>query len=106
MLIAWDHAALHWLKQTHPHITTRVLLRARPLDLVTVVRASLADGVSLSFDLASQADVAALHAAGIAVLIAELFEPDFERVVALGADLVSWGDPIQAARELRRLGAR
>jgi len=106
MLIAWDHAALRWVKQTHAHMTTRVLLRGRPLDLVTVVRASLADGVSLSYDLASQADVAALHAAGIAVLIADLFEPDFERVVALGADLVSWGDPIQAARELSRLGAR
>lgn len=87
-------------------MTTRALLRGRPLNLVEVVRASGADAVSLSYDLASQDDVDALHAAGIAVVIAELFEPDFQRVVDLGADVVSYGDPIVAIRELPALGMR
>ncbi len=106
MLVGWDHHALRWVKQSYPDITTRILLRGRPLNLVDVVRASQADAVSLSYDLTRQSDIRALHDAGVAVLIAELFEPDFERIVQLGADMVSWGDPIVALRELRRLGAR
>src|SRR5207248_3202813 len=104
--IGWDHAALRALKDANPALTTRVLLRGRPLHLANIVRAAGADAVSLSYDLVSAADVAALHAAGIAVTVAELFEPDFQRVVELGADAVSWGDPIEAIRELKRLGAR
>ena len=105
-LIGWDHAAVRALKQANPALTTRVLLRGRPLNLVEAVRASRADAVSLSYDLVSRADVDALHEAGIAVVVAELFEPDFARVVELGADALSWGDPIAAIRELKRLGAR
>ena len=104
--IGWDHAAVRALKQANPALTTRVLLRGRPVDLVESVRASCADAVSLSYDLASRADVAALHDADIAVVVADLFEPDFARVVELGADALSWGDPIAAIRELKRLGAR
>ena len=102
----WDHAALRALKETNPGLTTRVLLRGRPVQLLATVRASLADAVSLSYDLVSDSDVAELHAAGIAVVVADLFEPDFARVAALGADAVSWGDPIAAIRELKKLGAR
>jgi glycerophosphoryl diester phosphodiesterase len=106
IILGWDHHALCWVKEAYPEITTRILLRGRPLQLVEVVRASRADAVSLSYDLASAAEVSTLHEAGIAAMISGLFEPDFGRVVRLGADMVSWGDPIQAARELRRLGAR
>ena len=98
----WDHYALRWLKETSPTATTRILLRGRPFHLVSLAHASLADAVSLSYDLAPQGEVNALHEAGIAVLIAELFEPDFERVTHLGADMVSYGDPIVAQRELQR----
>jgi glycerophosphoryl diester phosphodiesterase len=106
MIVGWDHLAIRWVKETHPEIAARVLLRGRPLNLVNLVQASMADAVSLSYDLAGKAEVEALHAAGIAVMIAEVFEPDFARIVSIGADMVSWGDPIVAARELQRLGAR
>ncbi len=105
-IIGWDHQALRWLKQANPQVTTRALLRGRPVNLADVVRASRADAVSLSYDLLSRAEVDELHAAGIAVVVAEMFEADFTRVVELGADAVSWGDPIVALRELSRLGAR
>ena len=104
--IGWDHRAVRWLKEANPDVTTRVLLRGRPVNLVDVACASRADGVSLSYDLASRVEVDALHDAGVAVLLAELFEPDFARVVEVGADAVSWGDPIVAIRELVLLGAR
>jgi glycerophosphoryl diester phosphodiesterase len=101
--VGWDHQAVRWLKEQNPHVTTRILLRARPINLVDIARASAADAVSLSYDLAGRAEVEALHEAGIAVLLADLFEPDFTRVVAVGADMVSWGDPIVALRELKRI---
>jgi glycerophosphoryl diester phosphodiesterase len=106
MLVGWDHRAIRWVKETHPQIATRVLLRGRPLNLVNLVTESMADAVSLSYDLTGKADVESLHAAGIAVMIADVFEPDFARIVSIGADMVSWGDPIVAVRELQRLGAR
>ena len=106
VFIAWDHYGLRWLKERNAAVTTRAILRGRPVNLVDVVRASKADAVSLSYDLATTAEVDALHEAGIAVVIAEMFEADFARVVHIGADVVSWGDPIVAIRELQRLGAR
>ena len=106
MIVGWDHGAICWVKETHPEITTRVLLRGRPLNLVDLVKASMADAVSLSYDLTGKVEVEALHAADIAVVIAEVFEPDFARIVGIGADMVSWGDPIVAVSELQRLGAR
>ncbi len=106
MFAAWDHHALRWLKEQNASLTTRALMRGRLLTLVETAQASHANAVSLSYDLASGDEVSALHAVGIAVVIAELFEADFARVVALGADGVSWGDPLQADRELRRLGVR
>lgn len=106
VFLGWDHHALLWLKERNPAATTRAILRGRPLNLVEAALAARADAVSLSYDLASAAEIDALHAAGVAVVIAELFEPDFGRVAALGADGVSYGDPILAIRALKELGAR
>jgi glycerophosphoryl diester phosphodiesterase len=102
-LAGFDHVAVLWLKEQNPQVTTRVLLRGRPVNLVDTVRASAADAVSLSYDLTTRAEADALHEAGIAVILAELWEPDFARVVEIGADIVSWGDPIVALRELKHL---
>jgi len=106
VFVAWDHHGLRFVKERNPQATARAILRGRPVNLVETVRAARADAVSLSYDLASADDVRALHDAGIAVMIADLFEPDFGRVVALGGDAVSYGDPILATRALRELGAR
>jgi len=47
MFIAWDHHALRWLKAQNPNVTTRALIRARPLNLVSLAQACRADAVSL-----------------------------------------------------------
>ncbi|MCX7838303.1 MAG: hypothetical protein N2559_02455 [Anaerolineae bacterium] len=41
-----------------------------------------------------------LHALGVAVMLAELWQPDFDFVARLGVDMVSWGDPTQARQGL------
>lgn len=100
MLVAWEHNELVRAKNAHPEILTRALLRGRPVNLPETIRACRADCVSLSYDLIRPADVEQLHARGVAVMLAELWQPDFGFVARSGVDLVSWGDPAQARRGL------
>lgn len=100
LLIAWDHHELVHAKQLCPTLTTRALLRGRVLDLPSVVRAARADCVSLSYDLMRPDDVEQMHALGVAVVLAEMWQPDFAFVQNSGADMVSWGDPREAQLRL------
>lgn len=100
MLIAWEHNELIRAKDARPEILTRALLRGRPVNLPETIRACRADCVSLSYDLIRPADVEQLHARGVAVMLAELWQPDFDFAIRLGVDIVSWGDPAQARRGL------
>jgi len=101
MLIGWDHAGLLLAKNKNPEITTRALIRGRPVDLVQVARAARADALNLDADMVSAPDVQALHDAGIALAMAEIINPDFSRPVRLGADLVCCKDPGAARAALR-----
>ena len=101
MLIGWDHAGLLLVKNKNPEITTRALIRGRPVDLVQVAQAARADALNLDADMVSAADVRALHDAGIAVAMAEIINPDFSRPVRLGADVVCCKDPGAARAALR-----
>jgi glycerophosphoryl diester phosphodiesterase len=100
MLVAWEHAELVRVKDAHPEILTRALLRGRLVHLADAMRACRADCVSLSYDLIRPADVKVLHAHGIAVMLAEMWEPDFDFVARSGVDLVSWGNPAEARQKL------
>lgn len=100
MLVAWEHAELVRAKTARPDVLTRALLRGRPVHLAEMMRACHADCASLSYDLIRPADVEQLHAHGIAVMLAELWQPDFAFAQRLGVDLVSWGDPAQARQGL------
>jgi len=100
MLIAWDHNELGRAKDAHPEITTRALMRARLVDLPAALKAARVDCVSLSYDLIRPADVEQAHALGVAITLAEMWQPDFDFVARAGVDIVSWGDPIEAKRRL------
>jgi glycerophosphoryl diester phosphodiesterase len=102
MLIGWDHVGLLLAKSHNDAITTRALLRGRPVDIVQVAQSAKVDAVNLDADMVTPAEVDALHAAGIAVVIAETVSPDFSRPVRLGADVVCCKDPRAARRALRQ----
>lgn len=106
MLAAWDHIGLLWAKRHLPALTTRALLRGNPLDLVAIATRAEVDAVALSYDLIDRSDVDALHEAGIAVFLAEMWEPNFRYPVELGVDALSWGDPAEARFALQQQGAR
>jgi len=102
----WDHIGLLWTKRHEPAVRTRAFLRGSPIDLVTMVKRAEVDAVSLSYDLIDRSDVEALHEAGIAVVLAEMWEPNFRFPVELGVDMVSWGDPAEAIFALELQGGR
>ncbi|MBI5652577.1 MAG: glycerophosphodiester phosphodiesterase [Chloroflexi bacterium] len=100
LLIAWDHAEIAHAKKLCPALKTRALIRCRLLDLPRVIHDARADCVSLSYDLIRPGDVAQMHALGVAIALAEMWQPDFEFARASGVDIVSWGDPGEAQRGL------
>jgi len=99
LVLGWNHPALRRAKEREPRLRTRALLRGRPVDLADVAAAASADCLSLSYDVASAADVELLHAHGVAVCLAELWEPSLAVVDALGVDIVSVGDPRVLAKD-------
>ncbi len=100
MLVGWDHAGLLLSKNRNSAITTRALIRGRPVDIVQVAQKAKVDAVNLDADMVTSAEVNALHEAGIAVVIAEMFNPDFSRPVRLGADVICCKDPGTARAKL------
>lgn len=102
----WDHIGLLWSKRHNPALRTRAFLRGSPIDLIGMVKRAEVDAVSLSYDLIDRSDVEALHEEGIAVVLTELWEPNFRFPVELGVDMVSWGDPAEAIFALELQGGR
>ena len=96
LVAASDHPLLVRIKEARPQTPTRANLQSRPVDLAAVLRPAGCDAVGLSFDIANTADVEAAHALGVAVCLAHIFTPDWQRVAALGVDVVCHGDPAAA----------
>ncbi len=106
MVAGWDHMGLLWAKRHLPSLTTRAFLKGNVIDLVAVAKRAEVDVLSLSYDLIDATDVEALHEVGIAVMLAEMWEPNFRYPVQLGVDIVSWSDPAEALFALDAQGAR
>ena len=96
VVCAWDHPLLARVKAARPQTRTRANLRARPVDLASVLAPTGCDAVGLSYDVVRVSDVEAAHAEGLAVCLAEIFAPDWSRVHELGVDVVCYGDPAAA----------
>jgi hypothetical protein len=93
VLVGWDHGGLLLSKKHNPAIRTLALIRGRPVDIVQMARNAQADAVNLDADMVTMAEINVLHDAGIAVVVAEMVNPDFSRPVRLGADVICCKDP-------------
>jgi glycerophosphoryl diester phosphodiesterase len=100
MLISWDHVQLLQIKQSHPELTTRALINGRLVEYADFLKYTQADAISLSYGVSRASDVEQIHQAGVAVIMAEMWCPDFEMVKNLDMDMVSWSDPNEARRML------
>ena len=104
MFAGWDHGALLACKRRHPAVTTLALLRARPVDVVQLAHQAQVDAINLDADMVQIDDVERLHAAGLAVVIAELYDADFRRALRMGADIICCKDPGQAKAVVAEVG--
>jgi glycerophosphoryl diester phosphodiesterase len=101
LILDWDHKALKQLKREFPEVAVRALLHGRSLNMTDLLQAIPAESVSMSYDLIYVEDVVKVQALGMAVALVEMWQPDFERAVQLGVDIVSWGNPGEAKSTLQ-----
>lgn len=100
MLISWDHVELLHIKKIHPNLATRALLNGRLVDYTGFLQRTQTDAISLSYGIARPADIEEIHRAGVAVIMGEMWRPDFEMIKNLDLDMVSWSDPYEARKLL------
>lgn len=100
MLISWDHVELLHIKQSYPALTTRALINGRLVDYTVFLKYTRSDAISLSYGIARPSDIEEIHRAGVAVIMGEMWRPDFELVKNLGLDMVSCSDPNVARKML------
>jgi len=93
MFLSWDHNNLLELKKQNPQVTTRALVRAYPVDFISVIQAARADAVNLSRDLATQEIVRSFQEAKIAVFMGMTFRPEYSLANKWELDGISCQDP-------------
>ncbi|MCX6078353.1 MAG: glycerophosphodiester phosphodiesterase [Chloroflexi bacterium] len=103
MLISWDHVELLDIKKTYPKLTTRALINGRLAAYSEFLKYTQADAISLSYGIVRPRDVEEIHRAGVAVIMGEMWRPDFEMINDLDIDMVSWSDPNEARRLLGQI---
>jgi glycerophosphoryl diester phosphodiesterase len=103
LLISWDHLELLQIKQAYPKIATRAIIRGRLVDYASFLKSTKADALSLAYGVVRPADVEEIHHAGVAIMLGEMWLPDFEMVKQLDVDIVGWSDPGAARRMLESI---
>ena len=102
MLLSWDHVELLEIKKIHPRLTTRALIYGRLAAYTDFLKHTQTDAISLSYGIARPADVEEIHRAGVAVIMGEMWRPDYEMIKNLGLDIFSSSDPAQARKMLNQ----
>jgi glycerophosphoryl diester phosphodiesterase len=101
LVISNDHVAVWRVKQLEPAVKTAIMYGGRLLDTVAAARAAGADAVRPSHWMIVADDVAACHAAGLAVIPWTVNrEEDMRRVVGLSVDGMSSNYPELLGRVL------
>jgi hypothetical protein len=73
------------------------------VDYASFLKYTKADALSLAYGVVRPADVEEIHHAGVAIMLGEMWQPDFETVKQLDVDIVGWGDPGAARRMLESI---
>jgi glycerophosphoryl diester phosphodiesterase len=100
LLLFVDHEELLNLKCLHPGLAVRALLTGRLVDYAGYLKKIHADCASLSYGMFRPEDVEKIHAAGISVVLTQLWNLDAGIFSSLEIDIFSHGDPVEARRIL------
>jgi glycerophosphoryl diester phosphodiesterase len=102
LLLFLDHYELFQAKLAHPELTVRALLIGRLMRYCDYLQGIRADSVSISYGMFRPQDVDEIHAAGIAVALSCLWNPDTDLFRSLDIDIFSHGNPAEARKILDR----
>jgi len=100
LVLSFDHPALLAMKARLPDVRTAITYSGRLVDTVAAARAARADAVWPSGAYLLEADVAALHAAGLAVGCEGHDAEQARRLVDWGVDMVEMDDLALLVRSL------
>lgn len=102
LLLFMDHSELFQTKVAHPELTVRALLIGRLRSYCDYLQGIRADSVSISYGMFRPQDVDEIHAAGIAVALSSVWNPDTDLFRALDIDIFNHGNPAEARKILDR----
>jgi len=101
LLLFFDHEELAQTKLVCPDLKVRALLRGRLANYADYIQKIGADCAVLSYDLFRPVDIDRFHAAGIAVSLGEVWNPDTSLFRSVDVDIFSYGNPIEARKILQ-----
>jgi glycerophosphoryl diester phosphodiesterase len=100
LLLFVDHNELLQTKLAYPELTVRAPLRGRLAHYAEYLQKIGADCASLSYGMFRPADIEQLHAAGISVVLGELWNPNADLFKTLEIDIFTHGNPVEARKIL------
>ena len=101
LLLFFDHEELLQTKLACPELTVRALITGRLANFVEYLRQIKADCISVSYGMFCPADVGQLHAAGISVVLGEVWNPDVDLFQSYEIDIFTHGNPVEARKILK-----
>lgn len=101
LLLFVDHNELSNLKQAHPEIATRALLRGRLFNYAEYLRSIGADCASISYGMFRPIDIEQIHAVDISVVLGDLWNLNTELFETLEIDIFTHDDPLEARKILK-----
>ena len=99
-LLFWDHQELFDIKCSYPGLSVRALVAGRLVGCASYLQSIRADCISLTYGLFRPRDLEEIHAAGIAVVLNQLWNLDPEIFNSLEIDIFDHGDPVEARQIL------
>ena len=102
LLLFFDHEELSQVKLAYPDLKVRALSRGRFVDYADYLQKIGADCATLSYDLFRPDDIEKIHAAGIAIVLGEVWNPKTNLFQTMDIDIFSYGNPVEARKILNR----
>lgn len=101
LLLFADHNELFHLKRTYPDIATRALLGGRLFNYAEYLQSIGADCASISYGTFRPIDIEQIHAAGISVVLWDLWNQNTDLFETLDIDIFAHDNLIEARKILK-----
>jgi glycerophosphoryl diester phosphodiesterase len=101
ILLSWDHAGLRFVKQKNSSISTRLLMRGLPINLVQILEQAEADSLNLDLDMVTPAIIDQLHSSGKFIAVGMTHYVDAPLAINSGVDIIQVRNPAEARTKIQ-----